>query len=206
MPVWVIQIFSSNYEAFFANPLLFVLASMAGFVLGYLFNKLIQKGKMDALEERVKLKAEQIEVKDKTIQSLSADRSRLEEASASQPITSPRAEPKHGDPRFNATNAQITYETERRLRDLLANGKFKFVFNPAAGRSKELTFLANGNIGEGRNNNEYQWRIADGRLEILSADGAVYSRFVLLDDNLSLHHTNDPDTRSLRGQYIKLVV
>jgi hypothetical protein len=31
----------------------------------------------------------------------------------------------------------------------------------------------------------------------------VYSRFVLLDDNESLHHTNDPDTRSIRGQYMR---
>ena len=86
------------------------------------------------------------------------------------------------------------------MRDLLLGGTFKFVFNPAGGQSKPLSFLQNGEIGKGRNDNENRWRIVDGRLEILNSDGGVYSRFVLLDNNEFLHHTDDPDTRSLRGQ------
>lgn len=206
MPTWVIEIFTSNYQAFAANPILFFLSLVAGAFLGYEFRKIIHKGKIDALEERLKLKAEQIEVKDKTIQSMSADRAQIEQAAAQpSPAIPAPAQTKHvqTDVHFAAANAQITNVTEQRLRNLLLNGTFKFVFNPATGGSKQLTFLPNGDIGEGRNNNEHRWRIADGRLEILSADGAVYSRFVLLDDNESLHHTNDPDTRSLRGQYIK---
>jgi hypothetical protein len=206
MPSWVIDIFKDNYVAFVANPILYFLVFVAGAFLGYAFSKLVHKGKIDALEERIKLKADQIELKDKTIQSMSADRTKLEQAAVqSPPAVSSPIEPKRDrtDNRFAAANAQITNSTEQRLRQLLLSGKFNFVFNPTTGGSKQLTFLPNGDIGEGRNNNEHRWRIADGRLEILSADGAVYSRFVLLADNESLHHTNDPDTRSLRGQYIK---
>lgn len=207
MPSWVVEIFTSNYKSFAANPLLFSLALIAGAFLGHMFSKLIHKGKIDGLEERIKLKTEQIEVKDKTIQSLSADRTQLEEATAApaQEFGSPterRQSP--NDPRFAAVNAHITRSTEARLRELLLKGRFRFVFNPATGGSKRVTFLANGQIGEGRNDNEATWRISDGRLEILNAQGALYSRFILLDDNASLHHTNDPDTISLRGQYLKL--
>jgi hypothetical protein len=142
-------------------------------------------------------------IKDKTIQSMSAARAKLEQSAIQPPpAVSPPVEPKRvqTDSRFAVVNAQITNATEQRLRELLLGGKFKFVFNPASGGSKQLTFLPNGDIGDGRNSNEHKWRIVDGCLEILSGDGAVYSRFVLLDDNVSLHHTNDPDTRSLRGQ------
>ena len=40
MPAWVIEIFKSNYKAFAANPLLFVLAFVAGAFIGFLFSKL----------------------------------------------------------------------------------------------------------------------------------------------------------------------
>ena len=211
MPIWIVEIFKSNYRTFIDNPILFLLAFIAGAFLGYLFSKLIHKGKIEGLEERIKLKAEQIEVKDQTIQSMSADRAKLEQAaeqpsgkqwsSASPvPVEVRRTE---SNSKFAAANARIVHATEDRLRDLLLNGRFTFVFNPATGGNKPLTFLPNGDIGEGRNHQENRWRIADGRLEILHQDGGVYSRFILLSDGQSLHHTNDPDTRSLLGQYIK---
>jgi hypothetical protein len=198
MPGWFVEIFTSNYKAFIANPILFLFAMIAGAFLGQLFSKSIHKGKMDALEEHIKLKAEQIEVKDKTIQSMSADRTKLEKVAAeATPNYTPPAEPKRSGAadQFAAVNAQITWSAERRLHELLLSGPFKFVFNPATGASKRLTFLPNGDIGEGRNDNENRGRIADGRLEILGGDGRLYSRFVLLHDNVSLHHTNDPETR-----------
>jgi hypothetical protein len=65
MPAWVVDIFRANYGAFAANPILFFLALIAGAFLGYALSKLIHKGKIDTVEERVKLETEQIEVKDK---------------------------------------------------------------------------------------------------------------------------------------------
>lgn len=45
--------------------------------------------------------------------------------------------------------------SSRKLRKLLLDGRqFNFVFNPMTGQSKVLTFLDNGDIGEGRNANE----------------------------------------------------
>jgi hypothetical protein len=205
MPAWVVEIFKEHYQAFFDDPIVFWQALIVGAALGYGFHKLFHMGKVDALEERVKLKTEQIEVKDNTIRSMSADRAKFEQAAPLPPPavldTSISATAELN--RIAAVNARIRNATEHRLRNLLLSGKFTFVYNPDTGDSKYLTFLPNGDIGDGRNENEHLWRIADSRLEILNNKGVVYSRFVLLDDNTSLHNTNDPHTPSVLGQYMK---
>jgi hypothetical protein len=92
---------------------------------------------------------------------------------------------------------------ERRLRQILLNGRsFLFVFDPMHGRSKTITFLDNGEVGEGRNSNEHTWRIRKGALDILAADGQLYSRFTQDRASGRLVHTNDPDTRSIHGQFM----
>lgn len=91
----------------------------------------------------------------------------------------------------------------RALRQLLLNDRrFVFVFNPTHGQAKIVTFLPNGEIGEGRNGNENTWRIRRGALEILAKDSKLYSRFVHDKTTGKLTHTNDPDTRSIHGQYM----
>ena len=89
------------------------------------------------------------------------------------------------------------------LRQILLSGRrFIFVFNPANSKSKVVTFLPNGEIGEGRNSNEDSWRIRRGKLEILAFDGKIYSRFVQDKKTGRIVHTNDSDTRSIHGQFI----
>lgn len=91
----------------------------------------------------------------------------------------------------------------RALRQLLLNGRrFVFVFSPTHGQAKVVTFLSSGEIGEGKNSNENTWRIRRGVLEILAQDGEIYSRFTHDKKNGKLAHTNDPDTRSIHGQYM----
>ena len=87
----------------------------------------------------------------------------------------------------------------------------RMVFNPmlysrtAGGQgSKIIKFGADGSIGGG-NTNEHAWRANAGFLEILNAEGKLYSRFKLTSDGRQLHHTNDSDTRSLRNQYMDLL-
>jgi hypothetical protein len=92
----------------------------------------------------------------------------------------------------------------RALRQLLSNGRrFLFTFNPKTGQSKYITFLADGKIGEGQNQNEHAWRIRRGLLEIFAADGAIYSRFRHDKVTGHLKHTNDADLRSIHGQYLE---
>jgi hypothetical protein len=84
---------------------------------------------------------------------------------------------------------------------LLSSRKWTLVFNPPH-RSKPITFLPNGSIGEGQNTNEHSWRVDRGKLELVQADGRVHSRFVFNQRTTSFLHTNDPDTPSIRGQFI----
>lgn len=91
----------------------------------------------------------------------------------------------------------------KRLRKIIGSAcQFRFVYNPDANKSKIVTFLPDGQISEGRNNNENKWRIKKGRLEILAVDGKWYSRFKHDPETGRLVNTNDPGTRSVHGQYL----
>src|SRR5690606_37042349 len=92
----------------------------------------------------------------------------------------------------------------RAIKNLIADERrFNFVFSPSSKMAKELTFLADGQIGEGRNENEHSWRIRRGALEILGSDAKIYSRFRFDRSHGVLKHTNDPELRSIPGQYIE---
>ncbi|MFH0784958.1 MAG: hypothetical protein V2B20_23800 [Pseudomonadota bacterium] len=67
----------------------------------------------------------------------------------------------------------------RKIQKLLSGRKFTFVFNPNAGKNKVVSFLPDGQIGEGSNENENSWKIKHGQLEIFASDGCLYSRFKL---------------------------
>jgi hypothetical protein len=86
-------------------------------------------------------------------------------------------------------------------KEVLLTGKWILVFNPP-NRMKPISFLPNGLVGLGQNNNEHAWRINAGKLELVQNDGRVHSRFHFYPRNSSFLHTNDPDTLSIKGQYI----
>lgn len=94
--------------------------------------------------------------------------------------------------------------------DLILANHWRLVFNPTlysrsggAQGSKEIVFQPDGSISEGRNDNEYSWRVNAGFLEILKADGkTIQSRFKVEDNGERLQHTNESDTVSLRDQYL----
>ena len=106
------------------------------------------------------------------------------------------------DESFSDINRSIIAQTDSKIRNEILNRRFRFVFNPVLGASKNLTFKTNGAIGEGRNNNEHSWQTNNGRLEILDERGEIYSRFLMLPDG-RFQHTNDDDTQSIKGQYFE---
>lgn len=106
--------------------------------------------------------------------------------------------------------AQITREIE--VLRVLTTSRWKLVFNPEAfdrtngeRGSKAITFLENGEIGEGRNKNEFTWRMSSGFLEILNDAEKIFSRFRYDPVKITFRHTNDDDTPSIRNQYITLI-
>ncbi len=87
--------------------------------------------------------------------------------------------------------------------ELLVSRPWVLVHNPPD-QSKPITFLRDGTVGEGQNQNEHMWRIHNSRLELLQGDGRVHSRFDFDKKATRFIHTNDPDTLSNRNQYIHL--
>lgn len=88
------------------------------------------------------------------------------------------------------------------IQSALLDHRWRLFFNPEQAQSKIITFKENGVIEEGRNKNEASWRIVDGHLELVQVDGQVHSRFNYIPQNRIFAHTGDPDTKSIRGQYI----
>lgn len=115
-----------------------------------------------------------------------------------------------GAPIFFYTNSIVrkrflrkTKAAETHLSADLVGGYWILTFNPEmVNGKKEITFLPDGQIGVGRNENEHRWRIREGTLEILNSEGNVFSRFRYDKERRLLDHTNDPDTQSLRNQKI----
>ena len=84
---------------------------------------------------------------------------------------------------------------------MLTSRPWLLYFNPPS-RSKPISFLQGGAIGEGRNKNEHSWRVSGDKLELVQEDGLVHSRFAYNARSGSFIHTNDADTNSIKGQYI----
>ncbi|MGA2532106.1 MAG: hypothetical protein ABSG19_03620 [Candidatus Aminicenantales bacterium] len=89
------------------------------------------------------------------------------------------------------------------LLSMLTSSRWILFYNPPHGK-KVMTFLSDGLVGEGQNRNESSWRVVGDKLEFLNSDGRVFSRFSLDSSQARWTHTNDPDTLSIRGQYIVL--
>jgi len=104
--------------------------------------------------------------------------------------------------RFGGINEQVLALREAIIANFILEHKFDLVFDPLRGRKKLITFLPDGTVGEGRNQNEHNWRISRGRLELLEDNGSVHSRFVYDSNNKSLIHTNEPGLPSIVGQSI----
>lgn len=95
--------------------------------------------------------------------------------------------------------------SDQEIRAILQQGTFRLYFNPQnknKNQTKIIRFASDGKITEGNNNNEYSWKVSDGKLELVQSDGQVHSRFNYVPDSNIFTHTGDADTKSIRGQYI----
>lgn len=203
--VWV-EAFLNGLSDWLKNPAPSLLALALGGYAGFYLSRIRHQGKIDALEERLKHKDEQIKVKDEAIGAMSttaAARSEKAQASPSGEAKSkPDLLPQPKDNKFRTINDQISRNIEANILHAIKDRRFNFVFNPKTGQSKTLTFLDNGSIGEGRNSNEWRSKIENGLLEILDANGRLYSRFTFVPHTTSFHHTNEQVTQSIKGQYL----
>jgi hypothetical protein len=188
------------------HPVQFIIALLAGVLIGYFLSRLRYHSLIDV--QKVHLA-----IKDEAIRTASASAPRADPPAPSLPIfaTSPRSPAEETsapqssaeDPRFRDINLRIISDSEAKIHKAILGRRYKLVYNPETGKSKTVSFHEGGEVGEGRNDNESRWRISGGRLEFLDSAGIVYSRFFILPDGKTFHHTNDPDTRSIKGQYLQ---
>jgi hypothetical protein len=189
---WLLEQLLSSKDAWQTYPIVLLLAIACGGIAGYFLSRLRHQSVIDAQKERIAHKDDVIKLKDSAIAA---------ESHAPTPVLS-AASPSTTDPRFREINDKVQQGIESKLRQAITNRRFKFVFNPLSDGSKILSFLPTGEIGEGRNNNESHWRIHNGRIEIINSKGETYSRFFLFPDGKSLHHTNEKDLVSIKGQFM----
>lgn len=104
--------------------------------------------------------------------------------------------------------SDIVDEQNEILTEITKN-RWRLVFNPVVfgqtqGRqgSKEMVFRVGGEIAQGRNDNEDEWRVNGSFLELLDSKKRVHSRFGYDRRGKRFVHTNDDDTLSIRGQYL----
>lgn len=106
--------------------------------------------------------------------------------------------------RIKQSRSQSYSYSDEELESFLKERRFRLFYNPVLGpnKSKVIVFGKSGEISTGKNANENTWRVLNGQLELLQSDGFVHSRFDFHPQNRILLHTNDEDTKSIKGQYI----
>ncbi len=141
-------------------------------------------------EELDRLKAELISQQERSEMAMDAARRELEERR--------RELDRRSDKRVSSTYS------DKKLIEFLVMGAFRLYHNPAAGmeRSKIIRFDRSGRISRGRNSNEHSWRVENGRLELVQADGEVHSRFHYIPESKIFLLTGDSDLKSAPGQFI----
>jgi hypothetical protein len=209
---WLAELIRESIRDWTANPVPFLTIAIVFTAIGYLLSRLRHQGRIDALSARVRHRDDQIKMKDEAIAAASKPTiaapspiPAFPELAVLPPLpeTSSHAPAKTAPPdeRFRVANEKIARDTEVAIRAALRTNRYRFVYNPLTNKSKPVKFNDNGEVGEGKNGNEFRWRISNSRLEIINDKDQVYSRFFLLPDKVTLHHTNDPDLPSLKGQY-----
>ena len=69
-------------------------------------------------------------------------------------------------------------DSEEKAQETLLFGDWILNFNPSnVAGEKPISFLTSGEIGEGRNSNEFRWVLRDHILEISRANGDLQNRF-----------------------------
>ncbi|MCP3367732.1 hypothetical protein [Bradyrhizobium cajani] len=76
-------------------------------------------------------------------------------------------------------------------------------FNPTVLTGRKLiSFNSNGQIGEGRNQNEWTWSMVGDELEIRRRNGDLQNRFRFDPHGTKFISTNHPDAQGIRDQFI----
>lgn len=111
---------------------------------------------------------------------------------------------------IGVTQGTSNQGVEDQIRGAMLGSEFRLFYNPKVpglSKTKIMRFGLNGEIIEGKNQNENTWRIRGERLELVDSEGLVHSRFTYYPEEGRFSQENDPDSGSMRkhgiqGQYM----
>ena len=108
-----------------------------------------------------------------------------------------------GVERLGSVMSKRAKTQDERISEILTSQEWELLYDPIRSGVKDISFQGDGEISEGRNQNEDTWRVREGLLEILRDTGDVQSRFRYDGNSEVFEHTNEDDTLSKRHQVIR---
>jgi hypothetical protein len=163
-----------------------------------------------AFGERIANLKSRLEMRDDRISALSA---RLLEQDAEPvaievlPAPKATAPPPPSQPPQSSRLAENDDKKPTSLRELLIGREWYLYFGPGTTAGKKLiTFLPDGTIGEGRNDNEYRWAVEGATGDILTiyrSEGVVQNVFYYSEKYSKFEYMPDPRSYGKKDQSIE---
>lgn len=141
---------------------------------------------------------------DRQVQRGSEEEKRLKQAVADRQEQVDKLERELREARAIGLAGQRPRASDEQIAEALRRRPFSLNYYSSKGvrKSRAMLFGPSGKILEGGNDAEHSWRITNGYLETVRADGRVQARFSFFPASNIFIHTNDPDTISSKGQYM----
>jgi hypothetical protein len=158
----------------------------------------LESGKM-LLQEQIADLRGRIETRDETISilQLSAEKSKNSTSTKIQPILI--------DEIFEREESKLINAVESTMHNLVVDKAWILHFNISENKTKRITFLEDGSIGDGRNSNEFQWRIEGDRLVIIRQNGDVQNVF-RRDPTGRLIFIEDDRAKGFKDQFLEPIL
>ena len=97
-----------------------------------------------------------------------------------------------------------THAKGEEVQQLLLENAFRLYFTPPH-RSKVVTFGKSGEVIEGRNKHEHNWRIRANGFCFLSSEGAIFSRFIYEEKQRHFVNARDAKTECAKEQHMEIL-
>jgi hypothetical protein len=220
----LIDFLQANWAAVMAAPWVFVSLAFIFGGGGWAIGRFMYGERIELLKSRIEAKEEKIAALETAV--------RLEKEKtapiASPPLpTLPTLLPvkeaagavEKADARASTPTVKLTVsEVEKRLdapikaigkklespQDILVRRRWTFHFSPKGNNGqKAMTFLPDGTIGEGRNDNEYRWVFEGGLLVIYRRNGDVQNSFWYDADSGQFDYLPDQRAQGFKDQYLQ---
>lgn len=89
------------------------------------------------------------------------------------------------------------------IRSMLVNNEWVLCFRPHDGK-KAITFRDNGEIGLGKNGNEFRWSVEGGVLELITSENKIHNKFYYSALRSKFLAIDDSSLPAFKGQFLEI--